>query len=278
MFAIGEFARLAQVSIKTLRHYDETGLLKPARVDPDSGYRFYRAAQLPRLNRILVLKELGFSLSQISELLQENVSAAEMQGMFRLRRAEQQSRIQMENSRMALIEQMIQEIAREGTPLEVVIKDSTPKWIVSVRDRLESYPEIGRLYPEVFAQLGPKAAPGTPVAIWHCSPGGEGVIEGEAGILLDAPAKVEGRVQCYQLPAVLCATYVHHGSFQEFRGVYDRLTRWMEQTGWGPSGPCREIYLSIGNPVRQDDPSYVTEIQFPVTKLGMTAIRHGEAQ
>lgn len=80
MFAIGEFARLAQVTVKTLRYYDEAGLLKPAHVDRDSGYRYYKASQLPRLNRILVLKELGFSLDQIATLLDEGVNEFELQG------------------------------------------------------------------------------------------------------------------------------------------------------------------------------------------------------
>lgn len=266
MFAIGEFARLAQVTVKTLRYYDEAGLLKPAHVDRDSGYRHYKASQLPRLNRILVLKELGFSLEQIASLIDEGVNEFELQGMLRLRRAEQQTKIEQESSRLAAIEFMIQEIAREGTPLEVVIKDSTPAWVVSVRDIIQSYPEIGRLYPEVYSQLGAKAMEGTPIAIWHCPDSKSSDIEAEAGVLFKEPLTVNGRLQCYQLPATRVASYVHHGSFQQFKGVYDRLTRWMEDTGWRPSGPCREIYLHIGNPVRQDDPTYVTEIQFPVEK------------
>jgi DNA-binding transcriptional MerR regulator len=266
MFAIGEFSRLARVTIKALRHYDEAGLLKPARVDRESGYRYYSASQLPRLNRILVLKELGFTLDQIGLLLEKGISAPEMQGMLRLRRAEQESKLQEENSRLAAIENMIQEISREGTPLEVVIKESTPQWIVSVRDTVQSYQDIGRLYPEVYSQLGPKAMCGTPIAIWHESGPTSAGLEAEAGVLCDTPLDVEGRVQCTQLPVVQCASYVHHGSFQQFKGIYDRLMRWLEDAGWQPAGPCREIYLHIGNPVRQDDESYVTEIQLPVKK------------
>ena len=266
MFAIGEFARLAQVTVKTLRYYDEAGLLKPAHVHRDSGYRHYKASQLPRLNRILVLKELGFSLDQIATLIDEGVNEFELQGMLRLRRAEQKSKIEEESSRLAAIEHMIEEIAREGAPLEVVIKDSTPTWVVSVRDVIQTYPEIARLYPEVYSQLGAQAASGTPVAIWHSPENRSSDIEAEAGIFFNHEIPVTGRLGCYQLPAVRVASYVFHGSFQQFKGVYARLTRWMEETGWRPSGPCREIYLHIGNPVRQDDTSYVTEIQFPVEK------------
>lgn len=266
MFAIGEFARIARVTVKTLRFYDEAGLLKPARVDKTSGYRYYQASQLPRLNRILVLKELGFSLEQITTMLTEGIAAAEMQGMLRLRRIEQESRLNEERSRLASIEHMIEEISREGTPLEVVVKQSTPRHIVSVRDFIDTYPGIGKLYPEVYGQLGPKAFCGTPIAIWHCPEHQDSNIDAEAGVLLDAPLEVTGRLKCYELEPVLVASYVHHGSFEQFGEVYSRLTRWMEESGWRPSGPCREIYLHIGNPVRQDDTSYVTEIQFPVSR------------
>src|SRR5262245_12572379 len=65
MFRIGEFSRIARVSCRLLRYYDEIGLFTPARIEQASGYRYYSAAQLPRLNRILVLRELGLSLEQI---------------------------------------------------------------------------------------------------------------------------------------------------------------------------------------------------------------------
>jgi DNA-binding transcriptional MerR regulator len=78
MFKIGDFSRLSQVSVKALRYYDERGLLKPARVDPTSNYRYYTADQLPRLHRLLVLKELGFSLDEIARALDEQLGVAEL--------------------------------------------------------------------------------------------------------------------------------------------------------------------------------------------------------
>ena len=78
MFSIGEFARHGRVSVRMLRHYDTIGLLRPACVDPASGYRFYQASQLAELNRIIALKELGFTLPQVQSILAEKVSAAEL--------------------------------------------------------------------------------------------------------------------------------------------------------------------------------------------------------
>jgi DNA-binding transcriptional MerR regulator len=86
MFSIGEFARLGGVSVRTLRHYDEIGLLRPARVDQDTGYRGYTADQLGQLNRVMALKELGLSLTQARRLL-DGITLDELHGMLILRRA-----------------------------------------------------------------------------------------------------------------------------------------------------------------------------------------------
>jgi DNA-binding transcriptional MerR regulator len=92
MFTIGDFARHGQVPVRMLRHYDATGLLRPARVDPASSYRFYEASQLARLNRIIALKDLGFTLEQVRTMLDQQVSAEQLRGMLRLRQAELQTR------------------------------------------------------------------------------------------------------------------------------------------------------------------------------------------
>src|SRR5215469_17360946 len=75
MFAIGEFARYGRVTIRVLRHYDAIGLLGPVCVDPATGYRIYEAGQLSRLNRIVALKSLGFTLQQVATILDEQYQA-----------------------------------------------------------------------------------------------------------------------------------------------------------------------------------------------------------
>lgn len=85
MIKIGDFSKLAHVTVKTLHHYGEMGLLQPARIDRFNGYRFYTLEQLPRLNRILALKDLGFSLEQVAQLIDENLTVVEMRGMLRMK-------------------------------------------------------------------------------------------------------------------------------------------------------------------------------------------------
>ena len=88
MFKIGEFSRIGRVSMRLLRYYDELGLLRPAHTDSSNGYRYYTAAQIPQLNRVLVLRDLGLTLEQIARALHDNVSAEELRGMLLMRRAE----------------------------------------------------------------------------------------------------------------------------------------------------------------------------------------------
>jgi len=87
MFQIGEFSKIARVSPRQLRHYEALRLFAPKHIDPITGYRYYSARQLPRLNRIIVLKELGLSLDQVGRLLEKDISPGEIHGMLMMKKA-----------------------------------------------------------------------------------------------------------------------------------------------------------------------------------------------
>ena len=124
MIRIGDFSRLRRVSVKTLRYYDEMGLLKPVEVDRFTGYRYYEFNQLPRLHRILALKDLGFSLEEIGRLLESDLSAEQMRGMLKLRQAEIRQRVEEETGRLERVELWLRQIEQENsmTNYDVVIK------------------------------------------------------------------------------------------------------------------------------------------------------------
>src|SRR5579884_2190428 len=128
MFKIGEFSKMVQVSVPTLRYYDQVGLLKPAVVDDSTGYRYYSASQLPRLHRILALKGLGFDLAQIAAVLAEGVTPEQMRGMLRLRHAQISQQIAEAQSRMKEVEVRLQQIEREEqiTTYDVILKQVEP--------------------------------------------------------------------------------------------------------------------------------------------------------
>jgi DNA-binding transcriptional MerR regulator len=155
MLRISEFSRLTQVPAKTLRYYDEIGLFCPAAVDPMTSYRYYSVEQLPRLNRILALKYLGLSLNQIAQLLDENLSAEQIRGMLRLKRAESLRYLEEEQIRLAHVESILKQIEMEGKmPVyDVVLKKVEPLRVASVRDYAPDFARLGPTLDRMFDQV-----------------------------------------------------------------------------------------------------------------------------
>ena len=123
MYGIGTVARLAQVSVRTLRHYDDIGLLEPAHVDPRTGYRSYSPEQLHRLHRILVLRDLGVPLSEIRQLLEEDVSVEQLRGILRLRQAQAEARLGAQRQQLARVEARLAQLEGHAmSDYEVIVK------------------------------------------------------------------------------------------------------------------------------------------------------------
>src|SRR5882724_2874584 len=137
MFRIGEFSKIAQVSGRLLRYYDEIGLFKPVRIDSETGYRYYSAQQLPELNRILALKELGLTLDQIARLVAGHISADEIRGMLVMKKAQIEQTLREELARIRYIESRINQIDREGElrDYEVVLKSVPAQKLIAVREQ-----------------------------------------------------------------------------------------------------------------------------------------------
>ena len=267
MLKIGDFSSLAQISVKTLRFYDEMGLLCPSHVNAASGYRYYSVDLLPRLHRILALKDLGFSLDQIAKVLNGNVTGDQLRGMLILREAEQRERVAEEQFRLARLQARLSLIEKENTMSnDVVIKEVPPQWIASIREVIPSYPAIGRLYGAVREGLGPNMPAGLPVAIWHDPEYKEKDVDAEAGFYLKQPVVAEGSVKVHELPSATVASIIHKGSYNRLSEAYDSLLRWIGSNGYRVAAPIRELYLQMSLPVRLDDESNVTEIQVPVAK------------
>jgi effector-binding domain-containing protein len=150
---------------------------------------------------------------------------------------------------------------------DVVIKDVAPQWIVSMREVIANYPAIGALYPKICSQIG-RTSPelGTSFAIWHDPEYKEKDVDGEAAFFLQQPLTAHGTAKMYQLPEMKVASYMHHGAFNHLPEAYGNLLRWVEEHHYKVAGPMREIYHHMSQPVRQDDESYVTELQVPVAK------------
>ena len=129
MYQIGEFSKIAQVSGRLLRYYDELDLLKPEHIDDQTGYRYYSATQLPKLNRILALKELGLTLDQIKRMVDDDVSPEELRGMLMMKKSQIEQMLQEEIARVRYIESRIDQINVEGNMdnYDIVLKSVPAK-------------------------------------------------------------------------------------------------------------------------------------------------------
>lgn len=278
MFKIGDFAKLSRVSVKTLHYYEEVGLLTPVTIDRFTGYRYYSIAQLPRLNRILALKDLGFSLKQIGQLLDDTVTADQLRGMLKLRLTELQEEMLLAQKRFDQVAARLQIIEEEGkmADYEITLKAVEPLKIISAREVVPG-PEQMRerciaLSNEVWAVLkqnGVKEA-GPSLALYHESKD-EG-IDVEMALVLPATLTSitpSGRVTVYELPSVpTMASVIYQGSYDDFAavgGVYAAMGKWIDSQGYRINGPSREIYLQSPK-LGTNDPSGIMEIQFPVEK------------
>ena len=256
MIKIGDFARLSQVSVVTLRYYDEMDLLKPVKVDHFTGYRYYSADQLPRLNRILALKDLGFSLEQIKLMLADGLSLEQLRGMLKVQRSEVEQRLSDEQERLVRIEARLRQIELEDKMpnYDVVIK-TAPATLVAARrvtiptnDQVPEY--LGPAYAEVYDYIRKQGVKddGQCMALWH-SPA-------------DVYANAE-QVKVYELPPTQVAAVVHQGDFEEFTQGHAALLEWIDANGYKIVGPYREIYIKHEKDNLSDS---TTEIQFPVEK------------
>jgi DNA-binding transcriptional MerR regulator len=252
MFSIGEFARHGRVSVRMLRHYDTIGLLRPAVVDPDTGYRFYQAVQLAVLNRIIALKDLGFTLGQVQAVLEDKVTAAELRGMLKLRRAEIHAQIEAETARLARIEARLLTIEDEArVPADgVVVKRLAPVRVAELTGVAASYepesitPVIQPLYHDLWQQiLSTRISPAGPaLAYYEDTPDGEGTVIVHAAVPVNdvpastGPARDHGFTVA-DLPGVAsAAAIIHHGSMDDVMPTGQALARWIDASGYRSVG------------------------------------------
>jgi DNA-binding transcriptional MerR regulator len=266
MLRIGDFSKLTNVSVKALRFYDEIGLLKPTYVDRETGYRYYAANLLSRLNRILIFKELGFSLEEIVFLIQEDLPASQVHDALRSKRTELSCRIAQEQARLAQIEAWLTQIEREGRApdYEIMLKQVPPQLVASVRNRIDSYEAAAELFAEVDRHLKKYNAAGQCAAIWHTCAGQGKHIDCEAMVFLNDIVPENNRIRIYELPAGTEACIVHQGNDETVEQAYTAVRSWIKAHGYRIAGPNRELYWR-GN-IAQDDSSNVTEIRFPILK------------
>jgi DNA-binding transcriptional MerR regulator len=274
MFRIGEFAQIGRVSGRQLRHYDRLGLLQPRHSDPQTGYRYYSAAQLPRLNRILALKALGFTLDQIGRLIDGELPSDELRGMLTVRRAQVEQSLAEEQLKLRQIEARILQIEQQGAlrDYDVTLRSVAALPYLSLRQTCQDMDEAVRLLHLVVKEGCHQVKSrfrDRLVVIAHSDFEGE-ELDLEVGFTLtetpNSPVTLPGDLAMVprELGAVdTMAALVRSGPTHQSHLAYGALGVWMEANNYRIDGPCREVFLELpfADPASEDS---VMEIQFPV--------------
>ena len=277
MFKIGDFSRIARVSCRLLRYYDEIGLLKPGSIERGTGYRYYSASQLPRLNRILVLKELGLSLEEIARVLDSNLSAAELRGMLMVRRSDAQRALSDEMERLRHIESRIAQIDAEGelSVDDVIMRSEPAQRLLSVRRVVPSFlaaRDLIRELSESLRALKAEGMLGRLTALAHAQEFELDRIDVEVGFVVEADLRDELRLangeplSVRELPAVeRMATCVRIGLPERAHLITGKVGFFLEANGYALAGPSREVFLQPPRLDRMEES--IVEMQFPVAKV-----------
>ena len=277
MFRIGEFSQIAQVPTSQLRYYDEIGLLTPASTDEWTKYRYYSVTQLPRLHRILALRELGLSLEQIRRMVDDDISVEELRGMFTLRKAQIEQTLEDEIGRLRMVEARLQHLEMGGTPGEydVTLKSAPAQPFVGTRVTLPSIFDAFDIVQQMMRALPPVVGRdnmGHITVIFHSDFFRHEQVDVTLGFALNQPSDAiiplaNGRqAMAMTLPAIpLMATAVRAGGPENNIHTHTAIGQWIELNGYSLSGEGRELVITPPRS-RTDRKEMVTEVQFPVKR------------
>ena len=273
MYGIGTVARLAQVSVRTLRHYDDVGLLQPAFVDPATGYRRYTPEQVLRLHRILVLRDLGVPLSEIGDLLDDEVTVEQLRGILRLRQADARSRLASQTDQLIRVEARLAQLEEEAmASYEVIVKPLEPLRVVALSEDLTDHDQIGeacgRMYPRLHAALDRHgvAFGGLSAALYEDTEDESRPIRVTTALPVPSGVTIEGDgLATIDLPGIdRAATTVVRGAPGQFPAAFRALHEWVERTGERSTAFARELYIDCDGP----PDTWVTELQTILEPLG----------
>ena len=278
MLKVGDFSQLGRVSVRTLHHYDERGLLKPVKIDPLSNYRFYSLDQLPRLNRILALKDLGLSLEQISSLVEDELPPDQLRGILKMRRAEIEQQLREDRSRLARVEARMRQIGQEDelSPYEVTLKEVRPETVISTRQTVPIVDQMPDYRCGMFQrahdwlQHNHLRPAGPELALYHATEYSEENIDMEVAVPVNRPDPVpDNELTVRELPGTpAMATTVHQGPLWNIPSAMVALFAWLAENGYQSAGPVREIHLfGRENDIVNAPPSAQFNINFVIMEM-----------
>lgn len=273
MFKIGDFSRLSGVSIRMLRHYDKLGLLLPIHIDDSSGYRYYTAEQLSVVGKIGQLRELGFSLTLIKEMLEGNMNQNDLHRFLSVKQMELQEELKVIEKQVTHISSLLQQGA-EIHPYHVILKEIPQRNVLSVRRVIDTYHHEAQLWNTLYASIAQQkiqlASDPCPMAIFHDLEHKVENIDVEVQVSIEGNIKLgiekSANLQHYTTVPIEIASVMINGSYDQMGTVSQVVAQWIEDQSYELNGPMFNIYHV--SPAQELNPEkWVTEACFPVKLL-----------
>lgn len=271
MLKIGEFSKLSRVSIRSLRRYDEAGLLAPASIDPFTGYRYYSERQLPSASRIRALRDMGFPLAAVREVLECYDDPRALERCLLLQRASAWEDMEEARKRLRLLDTALERLRKDETMMkyDVTVKTLRPRHVASMRQIIPSYDREGdlwNLYCQETARMNIQAGgPALCTAVYHDGEFKERDVDVEIwkDVVGDYPDTEH--VKFKTVPEVQVASATFRGSYDQFSAVNEAVAAWAEDNGWMFDGVSFNIYHVSPRDTRNPD-EFVTEVCYPVKR------------
>ena len=270
MLKIGDFSKLSRVSIRMLRHYDEIGLLRPVKIDPESGYRYYSENQLPVAGRITALKDMGFGLSAIGELLDSYSEKNVLERRLLLKQAELLEQSRQTAYRLRLLDTALERLRKDETmQYDVTLKTFPERYAATVRMNIPTYEMEGMLWSLLVSETDPlHLIPDDPCycsVVFHDQEFKESDVDVEAQKTVRGHYPDTEHVKFTTLPTVTVASATCKGSSDQMNAIMEAVANWVTDNGYEFDGPAFNIYHV--SPHETSDPNeYVTEVCCPIRR------------
>ncbi len=260
-YQIGDFSRISGITVKTLRYYQEYGILNPSFVDETTGYRYYDESILEKAKIIHALKDLDFSLNEIKEILSNCEDDSEIVPYLNRKTKEISEKISKYNQ----MKKRLDNILKLENQMNKITQDTTVK-IVEIPDLLIAtirfqgkYEEVGAAFGKLFKGCGRYYA-GSNFSLYHQAEFQE-IADIEAGITVKKEIKKEG-ISCKTLKGGKALSTIHRGPYTTIGESYKRILDYKNQNNLKTVLPTRELYLKgPGMIFRGNARKYITEIQ-----------------
>ncbi len=270
MLKIGDFSKLSRISIRMLRHYDEIGLLTPASIDPFTGYRYYQEDQLPIAGRIAALRDMGFGLAAVGEILQCYEDREKLDGHLRVMQAELSALSEETERRLRLLDSARKRLRKDDTMnYNVTLKTLPARYAACVRMTLPSYEQEGMLWSALMSETAPlHVQDGDPCycsVVFHDGEYKESDVDVEAQKTVKGSYPDTEHVKFKTLPAVTFASATYKGPYSKISEVNAAVAAWVRDSEYVYDGCAFNIY-HVSPHETQNPEEFVTEICYPVRK------------